>query len=290
MQTWTLFLTLILLMAIGYYMGRSRSVKCVEGHPRALHSLPSYYGFYVALWCGLPALGMTALWLAFEPAVVEALLVASLPEESRRLDPDRLGLLINDIRNMAAGGPVNGAAGDALGEAAAYYASMRFTGGVAMVIVGICLAVGGLAYGHRRIAPSMRARNKVERVTTIFLVASSTIAVLTTVGIVLSLLFESMRFFAMVPATEFLFGAGVESADRAARRPGGQFRGLRRGPVVRRHPGHLLRRHVRGGSGGADVGDLPVGVRAPERPRRRPSPCWRSSPACRRWSTASSLP
>ncbi len=38
------------------------------------------------------------------------------------------------------------------------------------------------------------------------LLGASLIAILTTLGIVLSLLFESLRFFNMVSPTEFLFG------------------------------------------------------------------------------------
>jgi len=46
----------------------------------------------------------------------------------------------------------------------------------------------------------------VERVIMGTLIIGSTVAVLTTVGIVLSLVFESVRFFQMVPITDFLFG------------------------------------------------------------------------------------
>ncbi len=206
MQTWILFLTLIVLTVIGYYMGRSRAVTGVTGHTRTLHSLPSYHGFYVALWCGLPALGVTVLWLVFEPVIVEALLVAALPEASQNLTDSRLELLINDIRNLAGGSAISGEANPELVKAAGNYSTMRLTGGAAMVVVGVCVAIAGIAHGRRKVAPQMRARNQVERVTMVFLVVSSTIAILTTIGIVLSLLFESMRFFAMVPITEFLFG------------------------------------------------------------------------------------
>ncbi len=38
------------------------------------------------------------------------------------------------------------------------------------------------------------------------LAASSVIAILITIGIVFSVIFESLRFFALVPVTDFLFG------------------------------------------------------------------------------------
>jgi phosphate transport system permease protein len=58
----------------------------------------------------------------------------------------------------------------------------------------------------RRIRPEMRARNTVERTFQTIMIVASTIAILTTVGIIFSLLFETGRFFSMVPITEFLFG------------------------------------------------------------------------------------
>jgi len=70
----------------------------------------------------------------------------------------------------------------------------------------LAAAVGGATLAWRRISPGFRARNHVERVIQSALLAASTIAVLTTVGIVLSVLFESILFFRKVPITEFLFG------------------------------------------------------------------------------------
>jgi phosphate transport system permease protein len=76
----------------------------------------------------------------------------------------------------------------------------------AIAAVCLALAAGGIAAGRRFISPTLRARNAVERAVTVFLVAASTIAVLTTFGIVLSLLFEAIRFFRLVSPVEFLFG------------------------------------------------------------------------------------
>ncbi|OEJ67576.1 phosphate ABC transporter permease subunit PstC [Magnetovibrio blakemorei] len=56
------------------------------------------------------------------------------------------------------------------------------------------------------VTPARRAQKAVEAVIKGILIASSTVAILTTVGIVASLLFESLRFFGEVPLTDFLFG------------------------------------------------------------------------------------
>ncbi len=70
----------------------------------------------------------------------------------------------------------------------------------------VAIGVAGVAYAASRITPTLRARNHVEVVVRGLLFLASAVAVLTTLGIVLSLLFESLRFFALVPPQDFLFG------------------------------------------------------------------------------------
>ena len=77
-------------------------------------------------------------------------------------------------------------------------------------VIGAALAASagiiGLAIAHRRIAPPLRARIAVERLVRAIMLIASTVAILTTFGIILSLLFESLRFFAEIPVLDFLFG------------------------------------------------------------------------------------
>ena len=206
MQLAILASVLLLLTIIGFRMGRVRALTSGNGHARNLHSLPGYYGFYVALWCGVPAFLVMAVWLAFEPTIVTSLVISGLPAESQNLAPDRLSLLLNDIRNLATGNVVRADPDPTVLAAAEHYNNLRSIGFAAMAVVVLALAVGGLSIGRRYIAPELRARNQVERVLMIFLIASSTIAIFTTAGIVLSLLFEATRFFNAVPVADFLFG------------------------------------------------------------------------------------
>ena len=206
MPTLILVATLLILAVIGYYMGRSRAVAVSEGKTGRLHSLPSYYGAYVALWCGLPSLILVGAWIVFEPQVAEWLLHANLPEAARSLSADQLGLLVTDIKNLAQGNIVSREVDPALQAAADGYANIRVMGTAAMVVLAIVVAVIGLHRGRKLIHIDLRARNKVEKVVNIIMIVASTIAILTTIGIVLSLLFEALRFFARVPFTEFVFG------------------------------------------------------------------------------------
>jgi len=203
MQLTLLTIVLLLLASLAYRLGRNRSLAIVDA-PRHLHSLPNYYGYYVALWCGLPALAIVLGWVIFEPYLLRTLVVAALPPEAASLSPEQVGLLMNDVRNLAIG---QSATTTSLAvDAAQHYRSLRATGFAAIAVVALAAAITGLALALRNIHAELRARNQVERVVKVFLIASSTLAVFTTIGIVLSLLAEAARFFHFVSPFEFLFG------------------------------------------------------------------------------------
>ncbi len=203
-----LFVVILGLATAGFYLGRAASLSVAgpSGRIATLHSLPTYYGLYVAMWCGLPALLLFVAWSIGEDTIVKNLVVAALPADIRALPADRLGLVITDIRNMAYGNIASGEATPAMQKAVEHYQSLRLTGTIALWVLAISLCIGLLWFARARIVPTLRARNQVERVARIALVVASTIAILTTVGIVLSLLFEALRFFAVVSPFEFLFG------------------------------------------------------------------------------------
>lgn len=204
----TLILVLVAASCIAFYFGRERSLAVVGG-PRKiinLHSLPGYYGYYAALWTLLPAVGLVLLWVLLEARVIAALTIMGLPEAQQALTPGELNLLVNNIQNLASGDAVSGEVDATLREAAAqfqeYYVASRMI--IAVLAAGIAMLGGGLAW--RRIAPEFRARNRVESVVNSLLIAASSVAILTTIGIVLSVLFEAIRFFGEVPLADFLFG------------------------------------------------------------------------------------
>ena len=206
MNTFILIAVLLVFMGFAYQLGRRRVLQKAGGDRRVLHSLPSYYGAYIALLCGLPALLIVALWLVFEPQIVEALLISGLPDAARALPAGELNLLINDIRNIATGNISSRTPDAAVLTAAERYNDLRDISFAAMAVVGIAVAIGGFAFARRRLQPDLRARPVVEAVVHWTLLIASIIAVLTTVGIVLSLLFESVRFFEIISPFEFLFG------------------------------------------------------------------------------------
>lgn len=201
-----ILLTIVLLglTAFGFGTGRRKALAVAGGNPRLLHSLPNHHGYLVGLWCGLPALLIIAAWLACEPTVLRLLVLASLPPDLASLPAERLGLIYNEIRNVAYNG--NEASGPAIADAAHHLLSLRQTLFAAVAVFALGLSVSGLAWARARIHRDLRARNRVERVVSVLLMLSSTVAIFTTLGIILSLLFESLRFFQFVSLTDFLFG------------------------------------------------------------------------------------
>ena len=300
-------LALLVLTAVGFLVGRRRAASAAGGRPASLHSLPNYYGYYIALWTGAPAFLLLAIYGVFGAALVNTLSMGELEHEAAplmrayetevagnaeyalladefsqveaealaarneivraaavgeeaddflrqlgeltvrrneitaqrqeirdavaasvaarapaslagdraragfeywRAPPERRELFIADARAIAFDEglasrltPELQAAGGAMAPWESLF-RWSFAGGV------LALAVGGLTWGRSRISASFRARNRVEGAVSFVLFAASVIAILTTLGIVLSLLFESIRFFASIDwrIHEFLFG------------------------------------------------------------------------------------
>jgi phosphate transport system permease protein len=208
MSPTTLLFILLVLSTCGYYAGRRRAFAVGGGSAgiKNLHSRPIYYGSLTAIWCGIPALLLFGFWLVFESTIITHLVVADLPEAMRNLPAAELNLKVNKIRNLVSGNIIAGAVEPQIQAAADHYRNLKATSNAALAVVAISMAILGLVIVRKKITPTLRARNLVEQVIKYILIACSTIAIFTTIGIMLSVLFESIRFFQMVPVTEFLFG------------------------------------------------------------------------------------
>jgi phosphate transport system permease protein len=134
------------------------------------------------------------------------LVVSGLPPEIQSLPAEELSLVINDIRNIANGIIVSEERDDVLFVAAEHFNRLKATGFLALSALILSMCSGCLGLSIRYIRPAMRARVNVERTIQVLMVLCSTVAIFTTIGIVLSVLFEAIRFFNQIPAIEFLFG------------------------------------------------------------------------------------
>ncbi len=209
MQSSTLILVLLVLAVAAYQFGRARALRVAGGSrgARHLHSLPSHYGVLTAIWCGLPALLIVVLWQMFDQRIIAEQVVASMPAEVQSLSPGQLSLVMNDLHNYLAGNVPAESVTPQVVAAAEHWQRLDGLSRRSVAVLALCVALVGGWLTLRRITPAMRARNGVERVVRWALVGCSLIAILTTVGIILSVLYESLQFFRLVPITDFIFGS-----------------------------------------------------------------------------------
>ena len=204
MPSSTVLMALLAMTAVAYLLGRRRSVA--TGRGVKVHSLPGYHGSYVAIWCALPALVLFCLWQLAEPGFIRSQVLATLPETMLELPEAELGLVYNDIRNLVEGNIVSGEPTDEILAAASHYMSLQRISDLGVALLVLLVGLTALGWALRRVEPGFRARNKVELTTRMLLLAASTVAIFTTIGIFLSVLFEALRFFQQVSPLEFLFG------------------------------------------------------------------------------------
>jgi len=206
---WYLFLLIVLASATGFWFNRRTAVNLHRGGVR-LHSIPVFHGAYALAMTALPAMVFVLLWQVIEPSVIEALALASVPADLRAgLGAGELSLLKSEIRSVA-GGTVFGNPAPHVIAAGERLASLR---GIARMALAVCVAAilfGGLVLARRMVSAEFRARQAVERVLSGLMFFCALVAVLTTIGIVSALVWESLRFFARVPLSEFLFGLNWE--------------------------------------------------------------------------------
>ena len=198
---------IVVLSLCAFLLGRYRaiSVSTAAGGKRILHSLPSHYGVMTAMAGILPALLIYGIWAAVETPVLDTRIMNEFSSSLASEEGARRSLVLNDIKNTIDGN-VSLVSNDSVKEAADRYQEIRQTyRNVVSAAVFAVIAVLSLV-AYRLIAPSLRARNIVEAVIRAALMICSGVAILTTLGIVFSVLFEAIRFFRIVPLQDFLFG------------------------------------------------------------------------------------
>ncbi|TQV74617.1 phosphate ABC transporter permease subunit PstC [Aliikangiella marina] len=209
MTSSTLIFVVLFLALFSYWYGIQRSIKVAGGatQVKKLVSLPRQFGLLTAMWCGLPALIFLLVWTFFESTVIEALLVQSLSVEVQQLDQSALGLYLNDVRLLSDSSAevLQKADPDKVFAAEKLLEINRDAAWLKSGLV-LILCLSCVAFIISRFAVDFRARVYLEKIIMRVLLACSIIAILTTVGIVMSVLFESIQFFSSVPPWEFLFG------------------------------------------------------------------------------------
>jgi phosphate transport system permease protein len=195
------FVALLAVSAAAFWLGRSQAA----GLQRPLAALPIYHGARLAIFTGLPMLALLILWQAIVPRLLLNNAFSSLPADLQPTDNLSSAVRLRELLSVADGtAPADLAAPTrSAGEA---LASNLMLANILLFLAGLAIAVSGFMWARSGIHSGFRARHTVESVVKWVLIACSSIAILTTIGIVLSVVFEAFHFFSLVSPIDFLFG------------------------------------------------------------------------------------
>ena len=227
---------IILLLAIsGFVFGRRRALQSAGGDSRLLHSLPAYYGSNALMKSIVPAFGVVLIWLLVQPFFIDNRISQMIPA-SEIGEGSNIGLVMSEVQRTAtglenaverglldeemasderadltdmtqrlkdAGQVVTNDITQPILQAAQAHRKMTATSQAIMSVAAILIAFIGAAWGIQESNRDFRARNVVERGILAILIAAASVAILTTLGIILSLVFNTIEFFNLYPAKDF---------------------------------------------------------------------------------------
>ncbi|MGB5444001.1 MAG: phosphate ABC transporter permease subunit PstC [Psychromonas sp.] len=208
MTSSTLIFIIAILTLLSYWYGMQRSIRVAGGTQKIkhMHSLPQQFGLLTAFCCGLPALFLLLLWGIFEPIVIKSFVVSQLPDAVQSLNKADLGLYLNDIYIMAEAPIINIVSDNTNQQIALYLQQLTQKASylkAALILIG---ALAGVILVVSRFKVDYSARNFSERIIKFLFLGCSIVAIFTTLGIIMSVIFESLQFFKSVSSLDFLFG------------------------------------------------------------------------------------
>jgi len=200
----TLFTIFVVVIAFCFFAGQRRALK-LKSDGASLHSLPFYHGTWLIIVGVLPALIILLVWSLVESSIIRAVILSELPANLMLVSAAEKSLLFSEVANLANGQSLSPNA-EQLAPLANRYTLLESLSGKLKLGLALIISVIGFGLGWLRLKPDFRARNRFESTVRIILMSCASLAVLTTVGIVFSVLFEAMRFFDTVSIFEFIFG------------------------------------------------------------------------------------
>ena len=216
----------ILVSGLAFFvMGRRRILaQCQLANARP-HSLYVYHGTFPAILATVPALMFAGLWITGDDIVFNQMLVSRFPDDLDIDGRQTILILLTQIQNIA-GGITAGQPDAWIIALSEKLSAWRIVSDQMVSVLALLLSLAGGAFGLSRIAPDFRARNAVERLMLIGLGVCSLIAIITTIGIVFSVVFESIRFFRLIPVFDFLTGTVWNPEFAGAARAGSGQEGM----------------------------------------------------------------
>ncbi len=214
----SLALLVLVIGALYFYLGRLSIVGQSLAGTIKLHSLPHYYGLWAALVSTIPAILLLVVFSVGDGLLFKQMVRQFYPSEVLAQDFSAQAIVFSKIMNVVEGIKF-GSPEPFIIEAGEAWIRWQATADNLITVIVLAVSIFSGFFAYRQITPNFRSRIGVERIILWALVSSSTVAILTTVGIVLSVLFESIRFFQLIPPQDFLFGLEwnpqFEGAERA---------------------------------------------------------------------------
>ncbi len=221
-QFWLLASLSIISLIYGYvgYMRSARISTSIR-----LNSRSTYHASFVALCAFLPAFMLVIVVAIADGVFIRNAIAEYYPLELTASDEFNEILAFSQVRNFVNGVIFTETEQWVKDAGAAWLSWDAQIRNVSSVVI-ICLSfISGFLALHK-ISADFTSRSYVERIITWFLRICSLIAILTTIGIVFSVIFESFRFFSLIPVSEFLFGLTWNPQFEGAERAGSGQMGL----------------------------------------------------------------
>lgn len=197
-------LTLLLLSFASYFFGRKTIQKKTSVNQVTQHSRDTYHGIYLALYLLIPSAILILIWLMVSPNIIHSLLEQKIQNTILNIDSSQIGVLKSQVISISEG-VINSDNQDIL-NLVGYYNS------ISQLSINLILVVSSISslflffYAYMKINTRFNARTKVENIIKNTMILASLVAILTTIGIVLSLIIETIEFFKIIKVSDFLFG------------------------------------------------------------------------------------
>jgi len=197
-------LTLLFLSFASYFFGKKTIQKKTTVNQVPQHSRDTYHGFYLALYLLIPSAILILIWVMISPNIIHSLLEQKIQNTILLEDNSQIGVLRSQVISISEG-IINTDNQDIL-SLVGYYND------ISQLSVNLILVVSSISslflffYAYRKINIRFNARTKVENIIKNTMIVASLVAILTTIGIVLSLIIETIEFFKIIKVSDFLFG------------------------------------------------------------------------------------
>lgn len=202
---WLLIALIAVFGSSAFFLGRVRGEKLLLSGARRMHSRPNYHGYFVAMWATVPIVLIAIAYGVFSESMTRTQLISELPSQFSLLSEAELHSYLDSVR-LAAGNATTVGADRVFMAVTNRYLEIRGLLNAGTLIVLGLLAAAGTVWARGRLKSDFRARSFVESGMEMVLFLCAGVAIATTAGIVLSLLWESLQFFRVVSAWEFLTG------------------------------------------------------------------------------------